>query len=56
MITPFPRSGGSIGIGFAIPINTAKRTMQEILRGEGQKPWIELQREKYKAKVTVGKR
>lgn len=39
----FSKSGGSIGIGFAIPINTAKRTMQEIMRGEGQKPWIGLQ-------------
>jgi len=38
----FSKSGGSIGIGFAIPINTAKKTMQEILRGEGQKPWIGL--------------
>ncbi|OYD13995.1 hypothetical protein CH333_09300 [candidate division WOR-3 bacterium JGI_Cruoil_03_44_89] len=39
----FSKSGGSIGIGFAIPINTAKETMREILRGEGQKPWIGLQ-------------
>jgi serine protease Do len=39
----FSESGGSIGIGFAIPINTAKKTMREILRGGGQKPWIGLQ-------------
>ncbi len=39
----FSESGGSIGIGFAIPANTAKNTMQEILKGEGQRVWIGLQ-------------
>ncbi len=39
----FSESGGSIGMGFAIPINIARETMREILRGEGQRPWIGLQ-------------
>ena len=39
----FSESGGSIGIGFAIPANTAMNTMQEILKGEGQRVWIGLQ-------------
>ncbi len=36
-------SGGSIGIGFAIPINTAKRIMQEIIerdRKQVRHPWL----------------
>ncbi len=36
----FSESGGSIGMGFAIPMNTAKKTMQEIMSGEAQKPWV----------------
>jgi serine protease Do len=37
----FSRSGGSVGVGFAIPIDTAKRAMDEILRfGEVRKVWV----------------
>lgn len=36
----FTESGGSLGIGFAIPINTAKRTVQEIAQyGEVRPFW-----------------
>jgi serine protease Do len=37
----FSRSGGSLGIGFAIPINTVKRVVNEIIRyGEVRDIWI----------------
>ncbi len=33
--------GGSVGIGFAIPINTVERVMQELIsRGKGGNPWL----------------
>jgi serine protease Do len=39
----FTKGGGSVGIGFAIPINTALRVAQEILQyGRVRKPWIGL--------------
>ncbi len=37
----FSRSGGSLGIGFAIPTDTARRVMQALLRdGEVRRGWI----------------
>ena len=37
----FSGSGGSIGVGFAIPINTAKRIVEElILYGEVRQVWV----------------
>jgi len=37
----FSGSGGSIGVGFAIPINTAKRIVDELIRyGEVRKVWV----------------
>jgi serine protease Do len=36
----FSRSGGSVGLGFAIPINRAKRVAEEIIRhGRRRDPW-----------------
>jgi len=40
----FSASGGSIGMGFAIPINRAKRIADELIRGgKVRKPWIGIQ-------------
>ena len=37
----FSKSGGSVGIGFAIPIDTAKRAMDELIRyGQVRKVWV----------------
>lgn len=37
----FTPSGGSVGIGFAIPINTAKRWVPELIAyGEAAHPWL----------------
>lgn len=37
----FTKSGGSLGIGFAIPINAAKRIMEELIRyGEVRQVWV----------------
>jgi putative serine protease PepD len=33
-------SGGSVGIGFAIPVNTAKRPSQLIAKGRVSHPWL----------------
>ena len=34
-------SGGSVGLGFAIPINRARRVVDDLLEhGEGRRPWI----------------
>lgn len=38
----FTKSGGSNGIGFALPINTAKRSVSEIIQfGEVRRGWID---------------
>src|SRR5207245_1534524 len=35
------RSGGSIGIGFAIPVDRARRVMRDLVSyGEVRKPWV----------------
>ncbi|MBB4842345.1 Do/DeqQ family serine protease [Paucibacter oligotrophus] len=40
----YSRSGGSLGIGFAIPINTATQVMESLLRdGQVQRGWIGVQ-------------
>ena len=37
-------SGGSVGIGFAVPIDTARRVLPELLRhGEVRRGWIDIQ-------------
>jgi S1-C subfamily serine protease len=37
----FSPSGGSVGIGFAIPINTAKKLVPQLIaRGHASHPWI----------------
>ncbi|MBI3988750.1 MAG: PDZ domain-containing protein, partial [candidate division NC10 bacterium] len=37
----FSPSGGNVGIGFAIPINTAKRLLPELVRkGRASHPWL----------------
>jgi len=37
----FSPSGGNVGIGFAIPINTAKRLLPELIRkGRASHPWL----------------
>jgi serine protease Do len=37
----FSKTGGSVGIGFAIPIDTAKRAMDELIRyGQVRKVWV----------------
>jgi serine protease Do len=37
----FSRTGGSVGLGFAIPIDTAKRVMDELIRyGEVRQVWV----------------
>jgi putative serine protease PepD len=37
----FTPSGGSVGIGFAIPINTAKKLMPQLItRGRASHPWM----------------
>jgi len=37
----FSKTGGSVGIGFAIPIDTAKRAMEELTRyGQVRKVWV----------------
>ncbi len=39
----FSPSGGSVGIGFAVPVETAKRVVPDILRyGEVQRGWIDI--------------
>jgi S1-C subfamily serine protease len=36
-------SGGSVGIGFAVPVNTAKRVLPDLLRyGKVQRGWIDI--------------
>ena len=36
-------SGGSVGIGFAIPVNTAKRVVAELIAyGKGRRGWIDV--------------
>ncbi|MDR0583417.1 MAG: trypsin-like peptidase domain-containing protein [Treponema sp.] len=38
----FSPSGGSVGIGFAVPVNTAKRVVTELIRyGKVQRGWID---------------
>ena len=40
----YSRSGGSLGIGFAIPISTARQVMESLLRdGQVQRGWIGVQ-------------
>lgn len=40
----YSRSGGSMGIGFSIPVSIAKKTMEEIIRtGEITRGWIGVQ-------------
>jgi S1-C subfamily serine protease len=37
----YSRSGGNMGIGFAIPVNTAKQVMEALIRnGEVKRGWI----------------
>jgi putative serine protease PepD len=37
----FTPSGGSVGIGFAIPVNTAKKLLPELIaRGRASHPWL----------------
>jgi len=37
----YSRSGGSIGIGFAIPVDRARRVMRDLVSyGEVRKPWV----------------
>ncbi len=37
----YSQSGGSVGIGFAIPINTAKRLLPQLIaRGRATHPWL----------------
>src|SRR3970040_564204 len=37
----YSRSGGSLGIGFAIPVSTAKQVMEQIIAtGAGTRGWI----------------
>ncbi len=39
----FSPSGGSVGIGFAVPVETAKRVVPDLLRyGEVQRGWIDI--------------
>jgi S1-C subfamily serine protease len=39
----FSPSGGSVGIGFAVPVETAKRVIPDLLRyGEVQRGWIDI--------------
>jgi S1-C subfamily serine protease len=38
----FSTSGGSVGIGFAVPVNTAKRVVNEIMQyGKVRRGWID---------------
>ncbi len=40
----FTPSGGSVGIGFAIPVNTAKRLLPQLIgRGRASHPWMGIQ-------------
>jgi S1-C subfamily serine protease len=37
----FTPSGGSVGIGFAIPVNTAKKLLPQLIaRGRASHPWL----------------
>jgi len=39
----FSPSGGSVGIGFAVPVNTARRVVPDLLRyGKVQRGWIDI--------------
>ncbi len=51
----FSPSGGSVGIGFAIPINRARRVAEDLLaHGVVRRPWIGIQPELSRAPATAG--
>jgi len=51
----FSPSGGSVGIGFAIPINRARRVTEDLLaHGVVRRPWVGIQLQLPRAPVTAG--
>jgi serine protease Do len=53
----FSPSGGSIGLGFAIPINRARRVADDLLaHGVVRRPWVGLQPQLARAPLTNGAR
>ena len=51
----FSPSGGSVGIGFAIPINRARRVAEDLLaHGVVRRPWIGIQPELSRTKGAAG--
>jgi serine protease DegS len=49
----FSKSGGSVGIGFAIPVSLAKNIMEEIIRhGRPQRGWLGIEAQQLTAELS----
>src|SRR5205807_10649568 len=51
----FSPSGGSVGIGFAIPINRARRVAEDLLaHGRVRRPWVGIQPQLSRSSLASG--
>lgn len=51
----FSRSGGSLGIGFAVPVDTARQVMEQLIRsGKVRRGWIGVEPRELSAELAEG--